>query len=220
LTTSTLKKRIAFYGGSFDPPHLGHLAIASALLERFKLDEFVFIPAFHAPHKKRAKPTAVVHRYAMLALVTNDDQRIKVSTIEIDAPERRYTVETLSRLKSDLPDHEIFFVIGADSWREIDTWREWEKVMSMTNQIIVTRPGYEIETSHVTENIRARIVDMRAGKSADCIHPETCIYITDAVNLDISATEIRASICAGRLEWRKQVPKEVAKYIEKYQIYS
>ena len=214
------QKRIAFYGGSFDPPHRGHLSIAAELLKQFTLDEFVFIPAFHAPHKKRSKPTSALHRYAMLALATNDHPKIKVSTIEIDAPERPYTVETLARLKSAMPDDQIFFVTGADSWAEIDTWREWEKVMLMTNHIVVTRPGYDIEFSHVTDPIRHRIIDLRSEDRERFRDPEGCIYITDAVNVDISATRIRENIRRGGKEWESEVTKEVANYIEKYQIYS
>jgi nicotinate-nucleotide adenylyltransferase len=217
--TQLTRNRIAFYGGSFDPPHNGHLSVASALIDLFRLDEFVFIPAFHAPHKKRTKPTAALHRYTMLALATNDDPRIILSTMEIDAPEKPYTVETLGRLTVAMPDSEIFFVIGADSWSEINTWREWEKVLTMTNQIVVTRPGFDIDLGHVTEAIRERIVDLRSGSTANCSHPGGCIYITDAVNLDISATRIRENIRNGDARWRNEVPKEVAKYIEKYQIY-
>ena len=102
-------KRIAFYGGSFDPVHLGHMAIARELIRLFALDEFVFIPAFHAPHKLERKPTSAFHRFAMLCVATNDDPRIKVSTIEIELPEKPFTVETLPRLKAAFPSTEIFF---------------------------------------------------------------------------------------------------------------
>ena len=80
-------KKIAFYGGSFDPLHTGHVQIAHQLTEVFELDEFVFIPAFHAPHKKDKKPTSAFHRYAMLCLATNDETKIKVSKMELDLPE-------------------------------------------------------------------------------------------------------------------------------------
>src|SRR5918998_3613983 len=131
-------KKVAFYGGSFDPPHKGHLTIARKLTEIFELDEFIFIPAFHAPHKKDKKPTSAFHRFAMLCLATESKAGIKVSTVELEAPEKPFTFETQKKLKRKLPDAEIFFVIGADSWAEIDTWREWEKVLTLTNIIVVT----------------------------------------------------------------------------------
>lgn len=212
-------KRVAYYGGSFDPVHRGHFAVAHALLEQFELDEFVFVPAFHAPHKTRKKPTSAYDRYAMLCLITNDDPRIRVSRLEIEAPEKPYSVETLSRLAREYPNDEIFFVMGADSWMEITEWREWQKVLSLTHHIVVTRPGIDIEVDHVTEDIRQRIVDLRDGKRPDKTAGKT-IFISDAVSLEISATAIRGRIRGGDRGWRDDVPVEVANYIEKYQIYS
>lgn len=218
-------KRMAFYGGSFDPLHNGHLAIARALTEQFRLDLFVFIPAFHAPHKNK-KPTSAFHRYAMLAVATNDEAHIEISKIELDAPERPFTFETLTRIKTELADTEIFFVMGADSWADITTWREWEKVLSLTNTIVVTRPDYEINFSHVTDEIRARIVDLRGENRLRMTNGELrkpienpAIYMTDAVFLDVSATEIRGKIKENNADWRDDVPPPVAKYVEKYELY-
>ena len=212
-------KKIAFYGGSFDPPHNGHLTIACALTELFELDEFVFIPAFHAPHKKDKNPTAALHRYAMLALATNKESHVRISKIELDAPERPFTFETLSKLKDELNDVQIFFVMGADSWAEITTWREWQTVLTLTSIIVVTRPNYKIEFSHVTDEIRQRIVDLRRKDNSRLITDDSRIYITDAVQLDISATEIRQKIKENKTDWRELVPNEVAKYIKKYDLY-
>ena len=105
-------KRIAFYGGSFDPLHNGHLAIARALLEQFTLDEFVFVPAFHAPHKLGKNISSAFHRFAMIVLATNDAPKIEVSKMELELPERPYTVETLTRLKNELTDTRDFFRDG------------------------------------------------------------------------------------------------------------
>jgi nicotinate-nucleotide adenylyltransferase len=213
-------KRIAFYGGSFDPIHNGHLAIAKELTKLFALDEFVFIPAFHAPHKRDKKVTSAFCRYAMLTLATNDEPEIKISTVELNAPEKPFTFETQIKLKKEFSDAQIFFVIGADSWAEIDTWREWEKVLTLTNIIVVTRPGFEITYSHVSQEIRERIVDLRNKKDELRVtNHESQIYITDAVNLDVSATEIRRKISQGNEAWRENVSPEVAKYIEKYELY-
>ena len=212
-------RRIAFYGGSFDPPHDGHLTIARRLTELFNLNEFVFIPAFHAPHKKARKPISAFHRHAMLCLATANKSNLQVSTVELDAPEKPFTVETQAKLKNNLPDAEIFFVIGADSWAEITTWRDWETVLTQTNIIVVTRPDYEIRFSHVTDAIRERIVDLRGAGKLRITNYELRIYITDAVNLDVSATEIRRKIRENQTDWREVVPVEVAKYIEKYELY-
>ncbi len=220
--------RIAFYGGSFDPPHLGHLAIAEALIGQFELDEFVFIPAFHAPHKKRRQPTPAYDRYAMLCLATQNDANMSISRIEIEAPERPYSYETLSRLNEMLPRAEIYFVMGADSWSEITTWKEWEEVLSLTNHIVMTRPGYNLQMNHVTEEIASRIVDLRNSKetAAEIVDQMSTsirgpkIYFTDRINMDISATAIREAIHDRGTDWDSDLSAEVANYVEKYQIYS
>lgn len=223
-------KKIAFYGGSFDPVHNGHLAIARELLVRFALDEFYFVPAFHAPHKRDKKVSSPFCRYAMLALATNDEAKIKISTVELEAPEKPFTIETLTKLKNHYENRaRIFFVMGADSWNEIDTWRAWEKLLLLTDFIVVTRPDHEIETRHVTPEIRARIVDLRKTKSGTknlSTHDEqrttneTGIFVTDAVQLNISSTAIRREISlqAGA-NWRRLVAPEVANYIEKHRLY-
>lgn len=217
---SFIMKRMAFYGGSFDPPHIGHLAIARKLTEIFALDEFVFIPAFHAPHKLDRKPISAFHRYTMLGLTTQNDLELKVSTVELDAPEKPFTVETQAKLKNELSGAEIFFVIGADSWMEITTWRNWETVLTATNIIVVTRPDYEIGFSHVTEEIQKRTIDLRGTQlQSEIRNPESKIYFTDAVQIDVSATEIRRKIHDKQIDWHELVPPEVAKYIEKYELY-
>ena len=213
-------KRIAFYGGSFDPVHNGHMAIAGSLLEHFRFDAFVFIPAFHAPHKTRSRPTSAYDRYAMLCLATRAHEAMSVSKLEVELPEKPYSVETLGRINADHPDDEIFFVMGADSWMEIKTWREWEKVLLMVNHVVMTRPGTDIDISHVTKEISDRIVDVR-GRQTGFTEPQDAksIFITDLVNIDLSATGIRHRVRGGQ-RWQKDVPPEVAIYIEKYQIYN
>lgn len=215
-------KRIAFYGGSFDPVHNGHLAIANELTEQFKLDEFVLIPAYHAPHKSNSKPISAFQRFAMLCLATNRHDKIKVSTMELEVPEKPYTIETLSKLKTNLSDTKIFFVMGADSWQEITTWREWKKVLTIVNIIVVTRPNYEIGDSHVTKEIRERIVDLRGEENKLRItdyESREQIFLTDAVQMDISATRIRKLVKENQDDWKEVVNKEVVEHIEKYDLY-
>lgn len=212
-------QRIAFYGGTFDPVHTGHLTIAAELIKLFRLDRFVFIPAFHAPHKLDKKVSAAVHRYAMLALATVGEPQMKISTVELDAPERPFTIETQTKIKSQTNEKtQLFFVVGADSWQEITTWREWERVLTATNIIVVTRPHHEIAFAHVTDEIRSRIVDVRGASDFE-VAPNDRIYITDAVNLDVSASDIRRRARVKTSGWQESVAPEVADYIEKYELY-
>src|SRR5690606_40461884 len=110
--------------------------------------------------------------------------------------------------------------MGGDSWQDITTWREWERVLTMTDQIVVTRPGYPIGLSHVTDEIRGRIVDIR-GKSSPVVPKDSGanIYITDAVSVDISATAFRDLASQKAEGWDTGLTKEVAKYVEKYELY-
>src|SRR5205085_7019972 len=164
------QRRVGLYGGTFDPVHAGHIAVARALLELFTLDEVLFIPAHVAPHKRSnaRQPAAPLHRYAMLVLATMAEPRLKVSTVELDAPERPYTVETLARLRTEFgAGGRLFFVMGAGSWRDITTWREWERLLALTEQIVMTRPGYTLATGHVTDEVQRRIVDLRGRTNVE-----------------------------------------------------
>ncbi|MDT7541031.1 MAG: nicotinate-nucleotide adenylyltransferase [Acidobacteriota bacterium] len=215
---------MALYGGTFDPVHDGHLAVARTLVELLALDKVMFTPAHVAPHKRNVPPTPAWHRYAMLALATADDARMLVSTVELDAPERPYSVETVARLKDEHgAGVRLFFVMGADSWSEITTWREWERLLEMCDHVVVTRPGYELSFEHVTANIRARIVDLRGverGLTTRAVEESETptIFLSDAVSVDISATEVRREIASGS-GMRVRVPRAVAGYIEKYRLY-
>ena len=214
-------RRLAVYGGSFDPLHNGHFAIAKGLVRQFRFDKFVFVPAFQAPHKTQRKATSAFHRFAMLALATAGHRELSISPLELEMPERPYSVETHGRLLQVLPSSAIFFVMGADSWRDIRTWREWERVLTMTNHIVVTRPGYPVTTDHVTDAIRDRTVDLRRGGifADEATDDGTKIYFSDAVHSDASASRIRTLIAERSREWRLDVPEAVANYIEKYELY-
>ncbi len=219
-------RRIALYGGTFDPVHDGHLAVARELTALFRFDEVLFIPAHVAPHKRAAAaPVSGWHRHAMLALATQGEPGWRISTIELEAPERPYTVETIARLRSDYGDASarLFFVMGADSWAEITTWREWERLLALSDHVVMTRPGYDIAAGHVTAEARARIVDLRgadgeraAGWLGDEGGPR--IFFSDAVKLEISSTEVRRA--ARRGGGQLPVPGPVADYLTKYELYT
>ena len=210
-------KRIALYGGTFDPVHAGHLEIARRVSKLFEIEKVIFIPAQMAPHKIGRPVTGPIHRYAMLALATQDDPRLLISTFELDDPDRRYTVNTVEHFQRELNDStELFFIMGSDSWSEITTWREWERLLTITNHIVVTRPGYEPATTHVG-SLAERIVDLRSEREPA---PESGIFFTDVVMNDVSATNIRRLASEGH--WDQLVnllPGPVLEYIKKYEIY-
>jgi nicotinate-nucleotide adenylyltransferase len=214
--------RAAIYGGTFDPVHKGHIEVARTVLELFELAEVLFVPACAPPHKSAI--SSVFHRFAMLALATEQDARLRISTIELDEPERPYAVDTVERMQKAIgDDRHLFFLIGADSWSEITTWHQWQRLFRMCDVIVVTRPGYEL--SGESPQGAAEIMDVRGMSRREISAvlgrdsgPRT--FLTDAAMVDISATAIRAAARSGRsARLSEMVPKAVANYIEKYELY-
>jgi nicotinate-nucleotide adenylyltransferase len=217
--------RAAIYGGTFDPVHRGHIEVARKAQALFELEEVLFVPAYVPPHKSAI--SSAFHRFAMLALATERDARLRISTIELDQPGRPYAVDTVERMQSVMgAERHLFFMIGADSWSEITTWHEWQRLLGMCDLIVVTRPGYDVQGS--IANASAQIVDVRGSSRQEISAlleggdggkgPRT--FLTDAAMIDISATEIRAAARAGEsAKLSDMVPAAVANYIEKYGLY-
>jgi nicotinate-nucleotide adenylyltransferase len=217
-----LQRRIGVYGGTFDPIHHGHLNVATTVLAVFALDQVLFVPAFVPPHKRTRAISSPYHRYAMVALATQDSAALAVSTIELEAPTRPYTIDTLRRLQIEQAAAQLFFLMGADSFEEINTWREHERLLGEYNIIVATRPGYRSDAAlaaHLAPQLQAQVVDLRGGRRPDLqrvVAPR--IYLTDYVQVEVSATEVREAVAAGRAI-DHLVPKAVAGYIAKCGLY-
>jgi nicotinate-nucleotide adenylyltransferase len=218
----TVLQRAAIYGGTFDPVHKGHLEVARRVLELFELQEVLFVPACVPPHKSGI--SSAFHRFAMLALATEQEPLFRISTVELDEPDRPYAVDTVERLRDELSaNRRLFFLIGADSWSEITTWHEWQRLLKMCDLIVVTRPGYEL--SRKIPAGAAEVVDLRGmgqRQIAEVLSSEQGprSFLTDAAMMDISATAIRGMARAGdHKRLRELVPSAVASYIEKYGLY-
>lgn len=216
------RKRIAIYGGTFDPVHSGHLQIARSITEIFAIDQFWFMPALVAPHKADRKVSSALHRFAMLALATQYDERLLVSTYELEGRERQYTVDTLEHLAAKFGDEtDLFFVMGLDSWAEITTWREWKRLTTLANLIVVTRPGFKFSVEQVGGDIATIVVDVRGRVDEVGLRLEANrkqIFITDVVLLDIAATMVRQKATENK-DLAELVPQEVGEYIIKYELY-
>ena len=219
------RKRIAIYGGTFDPVHLGHLEVARKVCELFDIDQLLFVPATVAPHKLASDVTPAIHRHAMLVLATQDERCFYVSTFEIEAPNRRYTVDTLAHFAARAGEaEELFFLMGADSWSEVTTWREWERLLDMVNHIVVTRPGYEIDPQILPAQLRERVVDLRGTLDQSKLiseHEGKGIFITNIVMRDVSSTDIRSAVKDNKFDQLNElVSPAVKQYIKKYELYS
>jgi nicotinate-nucleotide adenylyltransferase len=221
------ERRIGAYGGTFDPIHNGHIEVVRAVAHNFRLDQLLIIPAHRPPHKNSHAISNAYHRYAMAVLASLDEPRVVVSTLEIESPDEPYSFQTVERLKRLYgAGSSLFFVMGADSFEEIDTWREPARLLADANIVVVTRPGYEIQSSHLPADLTPSIIDMR-GRSGDEPRLEDeeeagsgarRVYLTDYVNNEVSSTEIRKRVRDGKTI-KELVPPRVASYIEKYELY-
>jgi nicotinate-nucleotide adenylyltransferase len=182
----------------------------------------LIIPAHRPPHKGSREIADDYHRFAMAVLASLDEPRVRVSTLELEAPDRPYTFETVERLQSALgQDTRLFFVMGADSFEEINTWREPARLLSSTSLIVITRPGHDVGVSHLDERFRSTVVDLRGREGEMPVSEDTNehhIFVTGCVNNRISSTEIRQKVRDGE-SIGELVPARVADYISKYELY-
>jgi len=215
-------KSIGLLGGTFDPVHLGHLRAAEEVREIFSLDWIELLPAKRPPHKTDRPLSDVTDRLAMLELVVEDNPFFRISNEEVQRGGVSYLLDTL-RVYRDQEYHptSLFFIMGMDSFIEISTWHQYEDLFSLSQFIVISRPGFERPPigEVVSEQVRGFF---REGEEKGCPFLEhksgTRIYFPETTMLDISATGLRARI--GRRESvRYLVPENVCKYIEKKGLY-
>ena len=192
----------AIFGGTFDPVHRGHLAVARAAARRFRLDRIYFVPADLPPHKQKRPITPFLHRYAMLTLALAGEERFVVSAAEFAAGARRpnYTVETVARLRRSLKKRDrLYLLVGADQFRDLGRWYRAEALLRQVEVIVATRRGYSLAEGWSKLPLGARVLVLEAR------HP-------------VSATEVRRRAARGRPLGRL-VPPAVAEYIRKTGLY-
>jgi nicotinate-nucleotide adenylyltransferase len=203
---------VGVFGGSFNPPHLGHLAIARAVRAALELDVVLLVPAASPPHKVGHDDMETPeHRLAMTLLAAGDDPHdgIEVSDLELRREGRSYTIETMTILREQRPGDELLFIVGGDSVGELPTWKEAPRLLSEVRFVVVARPGYDLADGlavvarelgpEVARGLRERVVDMEP-------YP-------------VSSTNLRREIREGGDGWRAWVVPAVADYIEQHGLY-
>jgi nicotinate-nucleotide adenylyltransferase len=192
--------RIGLYGGTFDPVHLGHLRAAETAREAMGLELVAFLPAAVPPHRG-APLSAAADRLAMTRLATAPNPLLEAWDAELRRPGPSYTVETVSRLLSERPSDTFVLVVGADTWPEVRTWREPERLLSLVEVAVVDRPGYP-------------------GAEPEAPFPASRgVRRAEGPTLPISATAIRELARQGR-SVRYLVPDAVAEYIVARRLYT
>ena len=204
--------RIAILGGTFDPIHNGHLAAAQSVAETFLVDEVHFVPAFSPPHKPSRGITSPFHRFAMVSLATLSVDRFRPSTIEVDALEKRYTVETLETMKKAYPGSELLFIIGTDMYQEIETWKSFRRLFELSHLVIVNRPGFPFREDVAPFQILSE-------KQTVTLPRKTTVFYLPFVKQPISSTEIRND-CKTGAKVSQWLPPLVWSYIERNKLYS
>jgi nicotinate-nucleotide adenylyltransferase len=213
-------RRIGLLGGTFDPIHLGHLALASAARAALALDDVRVVPARVPPH--RPQPGAsVYHRFAMAALAAVADPHLKVDDIEAQDPERTYTAVTLRRLHAaGLAPSQIFFIAGADAFAEIATWRDYPHVLEAAHFVVISRGGRTASSMRTTlPELASRMIALPPSGGAEAVdlaHPS--VFLIDTPIPPISSTAIRARIAEG-LSLDGHVPPMVADHIARHDLY-
>lgn len=189
--------RLGILGGTFDPIHLGHLILAQEAFERFKLNRVIFVPAYIPPHKKRKHITTAADRLKMVALAIKGDKRFGISTFEINAKGRSYTVDTLRYFKKGPGCRDkLYFITGSDSLGALSKWKDIEEIFRLSHFVTAARPGYDIKK----DTYGSRVIAM----------PMPAI--------GISSSLIRDKTSKGD-SIHYIVPRRVADYIRKRKLY-
>ncbi|MGI9102882.1 MAG: nicotinate (nicotinamide) nucleotide adenylyltransferase [Terriglobales bacterium] len=220
---------VAIFGGTFDPVHRGHIAVARAAQQAYQLGRIYFVPADIQPLKKSQPVTPFYHRFAMLALATASEKNFIPSLMEAPGEEARrtpsFTIQTVRRFRAMLPKSDrLFFLIGIDSFLTIARWREPEALLREVEFIVASRPGYSLAdvANALPESVRPKSEVTRPFRkrpaSGDLAIGGVTLHLLADVSEDVSATQVRAAAGGGRAVGRL-LDAQVAAYIAKMHLY-
>lgn len=200
--------RIGLMGGTFDPPHLAHVIPITHVLTEFSLDLVHFIPNYLPPHKERLYLTDSYHRTAMVAIALQKYDQFILNPIELRKQKASYTVDTISEIAAGSPNDQIFFILGSDSFIELDTWHDYKRLLQLCEFIIINRGTEHDELQQSLQKL----------ETITQLNLRDRIHFAHAPYLPISSTEIRTAIGAGRSVSNWILP-EVQAYIKKHELY-
>jgi nicotinate-nucleotide adenylyltransferase len=221
---------IGLFGGSFDPIHRGHLALAQAAASRYALRQVLFVPANVPPHKQKHPLTAFIHRYAMVALATQDERGFVPSLLEgpgtdLKSDTVNYSIDTVRRLKLTLKKSDrLFFLIGVDAFRDVAKWREARALLAECDFIVASRPGFSLRdvAESLPEDLRPPAAVTRPfhkqPAKGDLVLPGVTVHLLEGVHQSVSATAIRVAAAQGKPLARWLDPR-VADYVRKHGLY-
>lgn len=212
---------VGIMGGTFDPVHLAHLALARAALDRLGLAEVRWVPAGNPWHRD-APGAAAADRVAMVRAAIAAEPRFMLDASEAEAGAPGYTVDTLTRLRRELgPDRPLVLLMGADAFRGLAGWQRWRTIFDLAHIAVATRPGFPLDEAPAP--LDAEFAARRRPASADfCAAPAGYIHAFELVAGTVSATEARTLLAAGATDdrLRELLPAPVLDYIRRNHLYS
>ncbi len=198
------RERIGLFGGTFDPPHIGHLILASEAQSQLELDRLLWTLTPEPPHKQDQLITAIEHRLAMVNLAIADNPSFELSRVELDRPGPHYTLDTIKLVAEQNPDAEIVPVIGGDSLHDLPTWHRPQELLYAAHWIgVMRRPGESADLEELEREL--------PGISSK-------VHYVDAPLLEIASSEIRSRIANGRA-FRYYLSDPVYHYINRHHLY-
>lgn len=209
---------VALLGGSFDPVHLGHVALAAAFTDLLQADELRVIPA--RPWQKSALDASDEQRIAMLQRAFSGSAvPMVVDTQELDRDGPTYTVDTLRALRAELGDEaSLVFLIGADQLQRLDTWRDWRALFELANLGVAARPGFSLADTALPPAVVQELAPRRASPEQLRATPRGLVNVAPSLAVDVSATEIRSALRQGS-EANSLLPAGVLDYIQQHNLY-
>ncbi len=210
---------LGIFGGTFDPIHRGHLAIATSVVEGLDLARLLLVPASEPPHKPGVAVTDFRHRLAMVAAACEPLDRIEVSAVEQERSGPSFTVDTLEYFRNqEGPKVPLVFVMGSDSLAELPLWKDHRRILELAHVLVAPRPGLRREEAlaGLGPDLASRV--STHGSKAALEEPTGSILWLDWTPLDISGSRIRRMVASGE-PIEELVPSSVAAYISRYRIY-
>jgi len=195
-------QRVGILGGTFDPPHIGHLVLAEYAVSALDLDCVLFVPAADPPHKWRVRE-AIEHRLPMLERAIAANERFAISRVDVDRPGPHYTVDMIRILQKQQPDTEFYFLMGRDSLHNLPDCHHAEELIALCKLAVMARPGAEVAPD-LTANILPGLADR--------------VVMIDSPMLGFSSTEVADRLEAGK-SVRYLVPDSVLTYIQDHGLY-
>ena len=195
-------RRIGLLCGTFNPPHHGHLHVAREVCARLSLDQVVFVPSGIPPHKEDGPIVSAAHRFEMTRLTLSNLPLFSLSRLEVDRSGTSYSIDTVRAFKALFPMNRFFFIIGVDAFTKIHTWKEADRLLTLCDFVVVSRPGHAFPV----------------GRDVPQAPPALAIHFISIPLSAISASDIRARI-SDRQEVKHLLSPDVLQYITQHRLY-